>query len=66
MNTEVIRVYEKAIGFRVSSDLHARLAQFSRTLGRSQSDVIRYLVTSCLSAYEADKSAIARIRQEMH
>lgn len=66
MNNEPIRVYEKVIGFRASADFHARLARFSSALGRRQSDVIRYLLTSCLSAYEADKDAIAKIRQELY
>ncbi len=66
MSAESIRVYEKVVGFRVSNDLHARLAQFSRALGRHQSDVIRHLLTSCLNAYEADRNAIAKIRQELH
>jgi predicted transcriptional regulator len=66
MTTEPIRVYEKVMGFRVSSDLDARLTQFSRAIGRKRSDVIRHLLTSCLTAYEADVTAIAKIRQEMH
>jgi hypothetical protein len=66
MSEESFRVYNKFVGFRVSDDLHVRLAQFSRVLGRRQSDVIRYLLISCLNAYEADKNAIAKIRQELH
>jgi predicted DNA-binding protein len=66
MSTEPIRVYEKVVGFRVSDDLYARLTQFSKAIGRQKSDVIRHLLTSCLSAYEADVAAIAKIRQEMH
>jgi len=66
MSTESIRVYEKVVAFRVSNDLSARLTQFSQAIGRQKSDVIRHLLTSCLSAYEADVGAIAKIRQEMH
>jgi hypothetical protein len=66
MNTKPAVVYDKVIGFRAPADLHARLARFSSALGRHQSDVIRYLLISCLSAYEADKGAIAKIRQELH
>jgi hypothetical protein len=66
MNSESPVVYDKFIGFRASADLHARLARFSSALGRHQSDVIRYLLINCLSAYEADRDAIAKIRQELH
>jgi predicted transcriptional regulator len=66
MSTGPIRVYKKFVGFRASDDLHARLAQFSNALGRHQSDVIRYLLTSCLTAYEADRSAIEKIKQELY
>jgi predicted transcriptional regulator len=66
MSTGPFRVYKKFVGFRASDDLHARLAQFSNALGRHQSDVMRYLLVSCLNAYEADKDAIAKIRQDLH
>jgi predicted DNA-binding protein len=66
MSTGPVRVYKKFVGFRVSDELHARLAQFSNSLGRHQSDVIRYLLVSCLNAYETDRAAIAKIRQELH
>ena len=66
MSTGPIRVYKKFVGFRASDELHARLAHFSNALGRHQSDVIRYLLISCLNAYEADKDAIAKIREELH
>jgi len=66
MTDKSLRVYSKFVGFRVSDDLHVRLARFSRVLGRHQSDVIRYLLISCLNAYETDGDAIAKIRQELH
>jgi hypothetical protein len=37
--------------------------QFSKSLGRHQSDAIRYLLTS--DDYELNENAIARIRQEL-
>jgi hypothetical protein len=66
MNDEVMNVYTNFIGFRASQDLSARLERFSRTLGRQRSDVIRYLLVSCLSAYEADRDAISKIKQELY
>jgi predicted DNA-binding protein len=66
MSDRTFHVYKKLVAFRASDELHARLAQFSKALGRRQSDVIRYLLISCLNAYEADKNAIAKIRQDLH
>jgi len=66
MSKDSFVVYKRFIGFRASDDLHARLVRFSNQLGRNQSDVIRYLLVGCLAAYEADRDAIAKIRQELH
>jgi hypothetical protein len=66
MNLQPLNVYKKFVGFRTSDDLNDRLQRFSRVLGRQKSDVIRYLLTSCLNAYETDKDAIAKIRQELY
>ena len=59
-------LYNRVIGFRASEDLEARLERFSHVLGRQRSDVIRYLLVSCLNAYETDRQAIAKIRQELY
>ena len=66
MNYEPVKTYPDYIGFRASQDLNARLNRFSRALGRRKSDVIRYLLVGCLKAYEADKDAIAKIKQELY
>jgi hypothetical protein len=60
------RIYTRFIGFRASDDLNVRLERFSGTLSRRKSDVIRYLLLSCLNAYEGDSDAIAKIRQELY
>jgi hypothetical protein len=66
MTTEPINVYNSFVGFRTTDDLNARLQRFSIVLGRRKSDVIRYLLVSCLNAYETDGEAIAKIRQELY
>jgi predicted DNA-binding protein len=66
MTPQPLNVYNKYVGFRTSDDLNARLQRFSHVLGRQKSDVIRYLLTSCLNAYEMDKEAIKKIRQELY
>jgi len=66
MTTELVNVYNSFVGFRTSDDLNARLQRFSTVLGRRKSDVIRYLLVSCLNAYETDRDAIAKIRQELY
>lgn len=66
MIAETPIVYNKVIGFRVPPDLDFRLHRFSSALGRRRSDVIRYLLVSCLNAYEANNEAIAKIRQELY
>ena len=55
MNNKPAHVYPRFVGFKASEDLAARLQRFSSVLGRRRSDVIRYLLVSCLNAYEADK-----------
>jgi predicted DNA-binding protein len=59
------RIYNRFIGFRSPDDFLQRFSRFSRNVGRSKSQVCRYLIGQCLSAYEADKDAIAKIRQEI-
>ena len=66
MTSRSANVYNKVIGFRVSEDVEVRLERFSRALGRQRSDVIRYLLVSCLNAYEANGDAIAKIRQVLY
>jgi hypothetical protein len=66
MTTEPVNVYNSFVGFRTSDDLNARLQRFSVVLGRRKSDVIRYLLVSCLNAYETDKEAIAKMKQELY
>jgi predicted DNA-binding protein len=44
MSDRTFHVYKRLVAFRASDELHARLAQFSKALGRRQSDVIRYLL----------------------
>jgi hypothetical protein len=60
------RIYTSFVGFRTSDDLNVRLQRFSAVLGRRKSDVIRYLLVSCLNAYETDRDAIAKIKQELY
>jgi hypothetical protein len=58
-------IYSHFVGFRAPSDFKLRFERFSTTVGRSKSQVCRYLIAQCLSAYETDKDAIAKIRQEI-
>jgi hypothetical protein len=66
MNIEPVVVYPRIVGFRASEHLDIRLRRFSSAVGRHRSDVIRYLLISCLNAYEANTDAIAKIRQELY
>ena len=66
MTSQSAKVYNRIIGFRASEDFEARLERFSHVLGRQKSDVVRYLLVSCLNAYEADRDAIAKIRQALY
>lgn len=66
MNTESTPVYTRLVGFRTTDELDRRLRRFSIVLGRRRSDVIRYLLVSCLNAYEANSDAIAKIREELY
>ena len=59
-------IYNSFVGFRASEDLHSRLDRFSGAVGRRKSDVIRFLLVRCLNAYEADATAIAKIKQELY
>jgi hypothetical protein len=63
MNLTKERIYNRFVGFRAPGDFSLRFERFSKTVGRSKSQVCRYLIATCLSAYEGDKDAIAKIRQ---
>jgi len=64
--TEQRIIYDRFIGFRAAEELNTRLERFCTALGRQKSDVIRYLLLSCLNTYESDKQAIAQIREELY
>jgi predicted DNA-binding protein len=64
--TQPERIYSRFVGFRASEDLNSRLDRFSAALTRRKSDVIRFLLLSCLNAYEGDPDAIAKLRQELY
>lgn len=66
MNQSQSSVYTHFVGFRTDDRLHDRLQGFSAVLGRRKSDVVRYLLVNCLNAYEGDREAIAKIKQEMY
>jgi metal-responsive CopG/Arc/MetJ family transcriptional regulator len=66
MASKIPTVYNRFLGIKVPDDLAERLDRFSRSLGRQRSDVIRYLLVSCLNAYEGDRTAMAKIKQELH
>lgn len=65
MNQTHERIYNQFVGFRAPHDFLNRFERFSKTVGRSKSQVCRYLIAQCLTAYEADKDAISKIRQEI-
>ncbi len=65
MNEQQENIYNAFIGFRAPDDFLARFHQFSHNVGRSRSAVARYLIAKCLTSYETDKVAIAKIRQEI-
>jgi predicted DNA-binding protein len=65
MNQTQERIYNQYVGFRAPDDFSLRFERFSKSVGRSKSQVCRYLIAQCLSAYETDKDAIAKIRQEI-
>lgn len=65
MNEPAEHIYDAFIGFRAPVDFLARFHRFSDNVGRSRSAVARYLIAKCLTSYEADKLAIAKIRQEI-
>ena len=58
-------IYNRFLGMRLPEDFVNRFELFSKQVGRSKSQVCRYFLAQCLSAYEADKDAIAKIRQEI-
>jgi predicted DNA-binding protein len=59
------RIYRRLVAFRAPDEFSLRLDRFSESVGRSRSQVARYLIAQCLSAYEGDKDAIMKIRQEI-
>jgi hypothetical protein len=58
-------IYNRFLGMRLPEDFVNRFELFSKQVGRNKSQVCRYFLAQCLSAYEADKDAIAKIRQEI-
>jgi hypothetical protein len=65
MNQTQDNIYNRFLGMRAPQDFVQRFELFSKQVGRSKSQVCRYFLAQCLSAYEADKDAIAKIRQEI-
>jgi hypothetical protein len=65
MNQTQGNIYNRFLGIRAPEDFVTRFEFFSKQVGRSKSQVCRYFLSQCLSAYEADKDAIAKIRQEI-
>jgi hypothetical protein len=63
MNQTQDNIYNRFLGMRVPQDFVQRFELFSKQVGRSKSQVCRYFLAKCLSAYESDKDAIAKIRQ---
>ena len=63
MSSQSERIYNDFIGFRAPDDFSARFLRFTESVGRSRSQVARYLISQCLTAYEGDRDAIAKIRQ---
>jgi predicted DNA-binding protein len=60
------RIYSSFVGFRAPPEFNDRLQRFSVALGRHKSDVIRYLIGRCLTAYEADSAAIEKIKRDLY
>jgi predicted DNA-binding protein len=65
MNLSEQRTYNAYIAFRAPGDFLERFQQFSSSVGRNRSAVARHLIGKCLTSYENDKVAIAKIRQEI-
>jgi hypothetical protein len=63
MTTTDQRIYNGYIGFRTPDDFLIRFETFSKTIGRNRSQVARYFLSECLSAYEGDAAAVTKIRQ---
>jgi predicted DNA-binding protein len=59
------RIYRRLVAFRAPDEFALRLDQFSQSVGRSRSQVARFLIGQCLNAYEGDKDAIMKIRQDI-
>jgi hypothetical protein len=58
-------IYNAFIGFKAPEDFLERFERFSAVVGRNRSAVARHLLARCLSSYENDKIAIAKLRQEI-
>ncbi len=58
-------IYNAFIAFRAPEDFLDRFHQFSANVGRNRSAVARHLIAKCMTSYENDKTAIAKIRQEI-
>ena len=65
MNLPNENIYNSFIGFRAPGDFVERFQHFTKTVGCTPSAVARHLIVQCLNAYENDKTAIAKIRQEI-
>jgi predicted DNA-binding protein len=65
MNQPEQHIYNAFIAFRAPDDFLERFQQFSANVGRNRSAVARHLIAKCLTSYENDKVAIAKIRQEI-
>jgi hypothetical protein len=65
MNPSHDNIFNAFIGFKAPEDFLERFVQFSTNVGRSRSAVARYLIAKCLTSYESDEVAIAKIRQEI-
>jgi predicted DNA-binding protein len=63
--TQENNIYNRFVGFRAPEDFLTRFEFFSKQVGRTKSQVCRYFLSQCLSAYETDKDAISKIRQEI-
>jgi hypothetical protein len=59
-------IYNSFIAFRATNDFWERFQRFSKDVGRNKSAVARYLLGECMNAYEGQKDAITKIRQELY
>ena len=66
MNHTEEHIYNSFIAFRASTDFLERFQRFSKDVGRNKSAVARYLLGECMNAYEGNKEALTKIRQELY